>query len=149
MEENLKKLNIERWFNPPKCKNNKELWNRYFSHSNIKDPEDPDIINKMEKYSIKINNYFKDNGYYNKDKIHYVDRKIKTYDKKQIYFDVLFDAKVDIFVSKNDIQKGDELSTTNIKKQTIQFERFLAKPLISIPKHKFQAKHSIKKDKIF
>ena len=93
------------------------------------------------QYNLKINskNYLKSNGILSiKDK--------KT--KKQIFFDYTIDADVNVYLSKKNIRRKEELSFKNCSKKTIHFDRFRAMPIQKIDKKSIQSKHNIKENTI-
>lgn len=70
---------------------------------------------------------------------------IKTDDNKKIFFNYKIDAKISLYVSKQDIKKDEELSNLNTKKALIKLEKMKSNPIENIKKGMFQAKHNIKK----
>ncbi len=54
---------------------------------------------------------------------------IKTLENKKIFFDYLIDAKIDVYLSKFKIKKGEKLSTFNTIRTTINFNKFKALPI--------------------
>ena len=73
---------------------------------------------------------------------------IKTLDRKKIFFDYLIDAKVNIYLSKKDMKKGDKISLLNTTKQKIQFDKFRALPITLKELNKTQIKYNTKPNKI-
>lgn len=71
---------------------------------------------------------------------------IKTDDNKKIFFNYLVKARIGVIISKQTIQKDDELSFLNAKKKSIMLQKFRALPLQEIKKATLQVKHRIKKD---
>ncbi len=93
-----------------------------------------------KKYStdIKLRNRLSNSGILN----------IKTLQNKKIFFNYEIDATIDVFVSKNYIKKGVELSPLNSKKKSIILSKFRALPLGKITNSTLQAKRTIKEDEI-
>ena len=73
-------------------------------------------------------------------------KSLKT--KKQLFFNYKIEADVDVFISKDIIQRKEELSKKNCIKQTIHFDKFRALPIKKIGKRYIQSKHKIKKNSI-
>jgi len=71
---------------------------------------------------------------------------IKTEDNKKIFFNYLVKARISVIISKQMIQKDDELSFLNAKKKSIMLQKFRALPLQEINKATLQIKHRVKKD---
>ncbi|CAI6149822.1 MAG: hypothetical protein SPLUMA2_SPLUMAMAG2_00105 [uncultured Sulfurimonas sp.] len=71
---------------------------------------------------------------------------IKTDDNKKIFFNYLVKARISVIISKQTIQKDDELSFLNTKKKSIMLQKFRALPLHEIKKAALQLKHRVKKD---
>jgi len=69
---------------------------------------------------------------------------IKTVDKKKIFFNYNIELTLDIYRAKKDIKKGEELSQSNSKKNSILLDKFRAMPLQTIKKATLEAKHNIK-----
>jgi flagella basal body P-ring formation protein FlgA len=70
---------------------------------------------------------------------------IKTDENKKIFFDYKIKAKLTLLQAKTELQRGDELSNINIRKTTIQFNKFRAMPLLQLKKASYEAKRRIKK----
>ena len=70
---------------------------------------------------------------------------IKTDDDKKIFFNYNIAAKVEVYQTRKEINKGDELSNINIKKNSIMLDKFASMPLQEIPNTKYEAKHKLKK----
>ena len=73
---------------------------------------------------------------------------IKSFSNKEIFFNYHVEATLDIFIARKSIHKGEELSALNIKKKSIVFEKFNAKPLLKVQKATLQSKHNIKEGKL-
>ncbi len=73
---------------------------------------------------------------------------LKTQDNKKIFFDYKIIAKINLFVTKQNIQRGNELSFLNVQKKSAPLDRFRALPVQEIKKGTFQSKHNLKQGKI-
>ncbi len=73
---------------------------------------------------------------------------VKTQDKKKIFFDYKIIAKINLFMTKREIKRGEELSLFNIEKKGVSLERFRALPLQKLKKGTLQSKHNLKQGKI-
>ena len=73
---------------------------------------------------------------------------IKTPDNKKIFFNYTIEARINALIAKENIQKDEELSITNLKKNSIILDKFRAMPLQRIDKATIQAKHRIKRGKV-
>lgn len=109
----------------------------------------PEII--ISKITLAPNNYitslpdsysigFGRNAYLSKKDIFF----IKTRENKKIFFHYTIDANISLYQTKQEIQKGEELSFINCKKKSIMLQRFRAMPLLELPKGRYEAKHRIK-----
>jgi len=93
-----------------------------------------------KQYSIVLNK----KAYLNREGIIY----IKTLDHKKIFFDYSIKATITVIKSRDEIQRGDELSKLNTKKESIILDKFRAMPLQEIKKSTLQAKTKIKISKV-
>ncbi len=93
-----------------------------------------------DKYEINIKNrsYLSHSGTLN----------IKTIENKKIFFDYTIDAHLEVYVSKESIKKGEQLSLRNTAKKNIKFEKFRALPIDVNNINKTQVKRHTKKDLI-
>ena len=73
---------------------------------------------------------------------------ISTPDKKKIFFSYALHATIDVYMSRDDINRGTELSNLNTKKKSIMLDKFRAKPLETIEPHTLEAKHKIRNNTI-
>ncbi|MEA2073360.1 MAG: flagellar basal body P-ring formation chaperone FlgA [Campylobacterota bacterium] len=73
---------------------------------------------------------------------------IKTPDNKKIFFNYTIEARINVLIAKENIQKDEELSITNLKKNSIILDKFRAMPLQKINKATIQAKHRIKQGSV-
>ena len=73
---------------------------------------------------------------------------IKTKQQKKIFFDYTISANVDVYVAKNNIKRGTELSAVNCTKKSIILDRFRATPLQNLKNGAVQTKTSIKLGKV-
>ncbi|MDQ7044063.1 MAG: flagellar basal body P-ring formation chaperone FlgA [Sulfurimonas sp.] len=73
---------------------------------------------------------------------------IKTDDNKKIFFNYHIKAKLSVIIAKETMQKDDELSFLNAKKESIMLKKFRSQPLQEIKKSKFQVKYRVKKGSI-
>jgi len=70
---------------------------------------------------------------------------IKTPKNKKIFFHYFINASIQVYETKKDLKKGDELSFINCKKKSIILDKFRAMPLMELPQGHYEAKHRIKK----
>lgn len=73
---------------------------------------------------------------------------IKTPDSKKLFFDYSIDAKIDIYLSKKKILKGDKISLLTVKQKSVYFDRFKAIPISKAQLNLTQAKRNIKQNYI-
>ena len=73
---------------------------------------------------------------------------IKTMDNKKIFFNYSIKAKVTLYKSYKEIQKGEELSNINTRKKSIMLDNFKAMPLQEMQAKAYEAKHRIKSNSI-
>jgi len=73
---------------------------------------------------------------------------IKSSSHKQIFFNYHVEATLYIYVTKDTIQRGEELSNLNIQKKKIVLEKFNAEPLLEMKKATLQSKYRIKEGKL-
>jgi len=73
---------------------------------------------------------------------------IKTLENKKYFFNYTILAKIEVYKSKKEIQKGDGISLLNTQKESIILDKFRAVPLMELQKNKYEAKHRIAKGKI-
>lgn len=73
---------------------------------------------------------------------------IYTPDKKKIFFSYTMYAMLSVYVSRDNISRGTELSNLNTKKKSIMLNKFRAMPLESIEEHTLEAKHRIKSNTV-
>ena len=68
---------------------------------------------------------------------------VKLKNNKQIFFDFFIDAKVEVYVAKNDIKRKEELSFRNTIKKSIILDKFKALPVQTITQGTLQSKFHI------
>lgn len=73
---------------------------------------------------------------------------IKDQYNKKIFFNYLIEADIKVLKTKELIKRGERLSFSNAKYQTIKFDKFKATPIMNLVNNATQAKHQIKIDKI-
>ncbi len=73
---------------------------------------------------------------------------IKTPQKHKIFFDYEIKARINVYITRNTLHKGDELSTINLKKKSIMLKKFAAMPLQELHSGMYEAKHTIKQSQI-
>jgi len=73
---------------------------------------------------------------------------IKTMDNKKIFFNYSVKAKVTLYKSYKEIQKGEELSNINTRKKSIMLDNFKAMPLQEMQAKAYEVKHRIKSNTI-
>jgi len=73
---------------------------------------------------------------------------IKTLENKKYFFDYTLLAKVSVYMTKTEVEKGEALSVINTQKKSIILDRFRAFPLLTLQKNKYETKHRLKKDLI-
>ena len=73
---------------------------------------------------------------------------IKTNQQKKIFFDYTIDAKIDVYIAKNNIKKDTELSPLNCIKKSIILDKLKAMPLEHLPDHALQSKTNIRSGSI-
>ena len=73
---------------------------------------------------------------------------IRTEDNKKIFFNYSIRAKIAVLKTKTTLNREDELSRINVKKDSIILDNFRAMPLQELQKSTYQAKHKIKKGTI-
>jgi len=54
---------------------------------------------------------------------------IKTPKKRKLFFDYIVDAKINVFLSRTKIKKGEKVSTMNTTKKNIDFDKLKALPI--------------------
>lgn len=73
---------------------------------------------------------------------------IKTLEKKKLFFDYVIDAKLYIYTSRKNTQKGDRLSALNTTKKSIQLDKFRAMPINTEHLNTTQSKRNLKMNSI-
>jgi len=73
---------------------------------------------------------------------------IRTPDNKKIFFNYSIRAKIDVLKARVALNREDELSRINVKKDSIILQNFRAMPLQELHKSTYQAKHKIQKGTI-
>lgn len=69
---------------------------------------------------------------------------VKTTDNKKIFFDYAVEAKINIYIARNKIQRESELSLVNCKKKSIILDKFDAMPLQTLQEGMLQSKHHLR-----
>ena len=70
---------------------------------------------------------------------------IKTSDEKKIFFHYNITATIELYSTTKEIERGEEISLTNVKKKSIILDKFYAMPIVALPITHYEAKHRIKK----
>jgi len=73
---------------------------------------------------------------------------IKTVDNKKIFFNYKIDATLEVYIARDVLKKGTELSNVNSKKKSIILHKFRAMPIQNIVPHTLEAKHKVKKETV-
>jgi len=71
---------------------------------------------------------------------------LKSFQGREIFFDTSIIANITVLQAKKDIKRNEELSTFNLSKIKLHFDKFYSLPLITFKKATLQAKYAIKKD---
>lgn len=69
---------------------------------------------------------------------------IKTPKNRKIFFDYTISADIPVYVAKNNIRRGTELSLINSAKKSIILDKFRAKPIQKLNKGSIESKQRIK-----
>jgi flagella basal body P-ring formation protein FlgA len=73
---------------------------------------------------------------------------VKTAQNRQLFFDYFIDATLEVYITKNDIKRKEELSFRNTLKKSIILDKFKALPIQIITQGTLQSKFQIAKGSI-
>lgn len=73
---------------------------------------------------------------------------IKTLDNKKLFFDYIVDADLYVYISRENIHKGDRISPFNTTKKSVVFDKFRALPINTSYLNVSQAKRNLKTNKV-
>lgn len=93
-----------------------------------------------QKYSVKVQakNFLKREGVVS----------IKSEKNRQLFFNYIIDAKIEVYSARKDIKRNSELSNINCVKKSIILDKFRAMPVQNVQIGRLQSKRHIKADTI-